>query len=76
MVQNIKRRLSPWYIRQHRLVADTVEPLHVPLHELGPTQCHWPYGEGPYTFCGREKEVERVYCAAHQALARRPGFVI
>jgi GcrA cell cycle regulator len=56
----------------HR-VADVV-PLNLPLLELGPGMCRWPYGEGPYVFCGHGTLDEASYCCAHQALATRPDI--
>lgn len=51
------------------------EPLHLPLSDLGPDDCRWPYGINlPYTFCGRPKS-SRWYCAAHHALSVGPGTV-
>lgn len=46
-------------------------PLHLDLLDLSAGDCRWPYGEGPFTFCGRPTEAGS-YCAAHAAVAFRP----
>ena len=45
-----------------------VDPLHTLLLDLEPGACRYPYGEGPYTFCGHP--AERSYCPAHARLVR------
>lgn len=45
-----------------------VDPLHVNLLDLQPEQCRWPYGEGPYTFCGHPA-VFGSYCGPHFGLS-------
>jgi GcrA cell cycle regulator len=47
--------------------ADVV-PRMIPLIELAPGDCRWPYGDGPFLFCGVAGCVES-YCDAHQALS-------
>jgi GcrA cell cycle regulator len=49
-----------------------VVPRHVSLLELGNNECHWPYGEGPFTFCGNR--ADGTYCAAHRLLAIQDRF--
>ncbi len=53
-------------------VADVV-PLHVSLIDLQPGQCRWPYGDGPFTFCGCEQFDGSSYCEPHSALSTRPA---
>lgn len=48
-------------------VAD-VQPRHVSLIELTPADCRYPYGDGPFTFCGCPKERDRPYCLPHALL--------
>ena len=45
-----------------------VEPLHLSLVDLTDTTCRYPYGVGPFTFCGHPALAERPYCAAHAAI--------
>ena len=60
-----------------------VVPLNLSLIELGEDLCHWPYGDGPFTFCGHPVH-DGSYCLAHQALsihyrqvrAERPDFAL
>lgn len=37
---------------------------HLDLCDLGGGDCRWPYGEGPFTFCGNPI-LHRSYCASH-----------
>lgn len=53
-----------------RLAA--VQPLHLDLMELTDATCRYPYGDGPFTFCGCATRNEKPYCAAHYELAYRP----
>jgi hypothetical protein len=39
------------------------------LIELRDGDCHWPFGEGPYLFCGRACVFEQPYCAEHLRMA-------
>lgn len=48
-----------------------VIPLHKDLVDLGPNDCRFPYGEGPYTFCGNPQMEGRSYCGPHTALSFR-----
>lgn len=40
-------------------------PLHLSLIELEPDQCRWPYGDGPFTFCGCTVLTDSSYCPMH-----------
>lgn len=48
--------------------AEDAKPLHLDLLALSPNQCRWPYGDGPFTFCGCHK-ASGPYCLAHSAIA-------
>lgn len=39
------------------------------LHELTAQECHWPYGDGPFSFCARPAVPDHAYCADHKQLA-------
>lgn len=59
-------------------VKTTVVPLNIDLGDLKNSQCRYPYGEGPYTFCGHPVKEKSPYCADHhaicfQAVRRRPA---
>jgi GcrA cell cycle regulator len=51
-----------------------VTPFHISLDELSVKTCRWPYGKGPYTFCGCDV-VSGPYCVAHasKAYEKRPA---
>lgn len=53
-------------------IPESIKPLHVNLLELEPYQCRWPYGEGPYTFCGHLKRGDPSYCGFHARLVYQP----
>jgi GcrA cell cycle regulator len=48
-------------------VVDVV-PLHVSLFDLQRGQCRFPYGDGPFTFCGCEAAPGKSYCEPHHRL--------
>lgn len=54
-------------------VVDVI-PLHISLDALNSKTCRWPYGHGPYTFCGCDV-VSGPYCIEHAAKAfeKRPA---
>jgi hypothetical protein len=45
----------------------------VALTDLGPRQCRWPYGEGPFLFCGCPTAPRAAYCEAHRRIASAPA---
>jgi GcrA cell cycle regulator len=51
-----------------------VPALHITLDGLERHHCRWPFGHGPFTFCGHHNGSEGPYCAYHTmtATARRP----
>jgi GcrA cell cycle regulator len=51
--------------------APDVAPLHVSLLDLLPDDCRYPFGDGPFTFCGHPKLFEGSYCKAHADLCAR-----
>lgn len=51
-------------------LADIPEPAPshaIDIMALTESTCHFPYGKGPYTFCGHAVKVGSPYCAAHHA---------
>jgi hypothetical protein len=50
-----------------KVVHETVEqePLHIALMDLTDHTCHWPYGDGPFTFCGCPTLFPKPFCSAH-----------
>lgn len=54
-------------LRAVRLAA--VEPRHLTLLERDDaTDCRYPYGDGPFTYCGHQRRDGSSYCPAHHAL--------
>jgi GcrA cell cycle regulator len=49
-------------------MADAVEPLMLDLLDLG-SGCKWPYGDGPFHFCGHAKPSGDSYCRPHMRVA-------
>lgn len=47
-----------------KLLCAGIDPLHIELMDLGKNQCRYPYGDGPFTFCGHPK-VFGSYCGPH-----------
>lgn len=56
--------------------AADVVPLHLKLSDLPLGACHWPYGDGPFTFCGHTVLPEQPYCRAHDRLAHSSAVEI
>jgi len=52
-------------------LANAVVPLMLPLEGLG-DGCKFPYGDGPFHFCGHDKPAGQSYCKAHHRLSFRP----
>lgn len=52
---------------EHVVREAFVQPRHVSLIELEANECVWPYGDGPFTYCGLKKS-HGPYCAAHAKL--------
>ncbi len=48
-------------------IADVV-PRHVAMIDLSAEACRYPYGDGPYTFCGCGTAAGVFYCEPHQRL--------
>lgn len=50
-----------------------IEPRHLTLLERSDlTDCHFPYGDGPYTYCGHPRKGGSSYCPAHHDLVWVP----
>lgn len=54
------------------LRCDAIDPLSIPLSDLHANQCRWPYGDGPFTFCGHEI-FQGSYCGGHFFLSIGAG---
>ena len=57
-----------------------IAPRHLCLIDLGPGDCHYPYGgdeEGEATtFCGHRRRAGSRYCAAHHGLTHGRGIAL
>lgn len=53
-----------------------VDPRHLSFAELGPKDCRYPYGDGPFTFCGRPQLDGYSYCEGHKFLCWVPPRVL
>jgi GcrA cell cycle regulator len=68
-------------LRLVKRTASTIEPLRcvevVPLNlsiaELERGQCRYPYGDGPFVFCGHPVHEGSSYCPSHDALCWVPA---
>lgn len=47
------------------------ESKHLTIFELTPHTCKWPFGDRPYTFCGRNPVDGYPYCEFHKGIAYR-----
>lgn len=56
-----------------RLRCAEITPLHVELAALDADACRYPFGDGPFTFCGNLKLESSSYCFAHYHLTRGTG---
>lgn len=68
------QRASIVMVNVEALRCIEVVPLHKSLFDLEPNDCRYPYGEGPYTFCGHPKLEGRSYCGPHFGLSARRGW--
>lgn len=65
---NVVRR-APKFNPQPFLARDIeAAPRHVSLADLEAGECRFPYGDGPFTFCGCEAIPGKPYCLPHHAL--------
>lgn len=53
-----------------------IEPRHLTLVDLEPGDCRYPFGEGPFTFCGHPAAAGRSYCVAHFHLSIKHPYEI
>jgi hypothetical protein len=63
--------------KQRRAVTvrelENVGPRHVSLLDLAPNGCKWPYGDGPFTFCGCNRAEGKPYCYPHLMQGTEPA---
>lgn len=61
-------RLVPKVKESAALRCAEVTPLNIPFSDLGERECRYPYGDGPYLFCGHPAQADSSYCPAHHRL--------
>ncbi len=71
------RKANPGWQRKFKFTAPVEKPMEVKLADVVPLnltldelelgECRYPYGEGPFLFCGNPIE-HGSYCAAHHKL--------
>jgi GcrA cell cycle regulator len=49
------------------LACADITPRNVSIADLGKNECRYPYGDGPFTFCGHPTD-GGAYCVGHKAL--------
>jgi GcrA cell cycle regulator len=50
-------------------IAEVVSnPRNLNIVDLGPDDCRYPYGDGPFVFCAHQKVLDTPYCYAHLML--------
>ncbi len=52
--------------RQRPLAISASKPKMLRLDQLGMCQCHYPYGDGPFLFCGVDIPFGESYCPQHK----------
>lgn len=57
-------------VEEIRLRCAEIEPRHLTLEQLEPRDCRYPFGDGPFTFCGRLNDEVSSYCPEHAWLTR------
>lgn len=60
------RTVDAW---QAALRAADVVPLHLSLFDIERGQCRYPFGDGPFTFCGCKTLEGSSYCDPHHQLS-------
>lgn len=69
--QDRQKTSSPFAVRE--LIE--ISPRHVTLLDLERNECRWPYGDGPFTFCGCATEDGKPYCLPHRLQGTEPTRV-
>lgn len=52
--------------------SQVVIPATKTLEELGPNECRFPQGDGPYLFCGEKTKYGSPYCPSCHSIAHTP----
>jgi GcrA cell cycle regulator len=49
-----------------------IDPLLISLEDIRKGECRYPYGDGPFLFCGHVAVEGSSYCKPHKALCSEP----
>jgi GcrA cell cycle regulator len=77
-------KAEPWVSKRHIAMllqpapvsADTAPIGAKSLLDLALGECRWPFGDGPYTFCGCRTFTGLPYCVGHMRIAHGRRVVI
>jgi len=61
------------YTEKIRVRCAEIEPRHLSLGQLERDDCRYPFGDGPFTFCGRLNMDGKSYCPDHFQLTITPN---
>jgi GcrA cell cycle regulator len=73
---NALRSYEAAEIERAELRCIEIEPRNLSMIDLGSGECAYPYGDGPFTFCGHPKADGSSYCFPHYALSRKQNRTI
>lgn len=57
-------------VERPELRCAEIDPRHLDIIDLNPGDCRYPFGDGPFTFCGHPVHDRSSYCTAHFMLCR------
>lgn len=60
------------HVSEVKIACVEIVPRNLSLLELEPNDCRYPYGDGPFTFCGHPKQAGSSYCTPHFHLCDQP----
>lgn len=66
-----KPRIAFVPIEVIRARCEEIIPENVPLVDLSPNGCRFPFGDGPFVFCNHTQMEGSSYCPPHFGLSRR-----
>jgi GcrA cell cycle regulator len=56
-------------VEEIRIRCAAIDPRYLTLDQLEPDDCRYPYGDGPFLFCGRPNLDGKSYCPGHFRLS-------
>ena len=67
------RKRKPENVKARKTLEGAPEPLKIDLIERRNHQCRWPYGDGPYYYCGHKRAAGSPYCPFHKKAMVTPS---